>query len=339
MEKDNIEKRRTLRNLCAARVFLNIFGLTLGDVNETMVIKIFDNSRYSVGELSIIDNEVLLNAFYNGTFLKANYMMPKELNGKDNGLLTTWTTDIKFTAQSISGRKTSGSIWLSSTLDSEKGIRCLCQPLIKTSQMPGQDITIKMRREIGLFTYVEHAGDMTEEIKIAPSDMDSGFIVHDITRGKRENMEPYSYRKIAGIWNGADKGEDSKKLKTYRLEERHGEILDLLNEMVPKVGDDSSHERLLQKCELMKQIDPSMYEKIKVIREKLLIGDVSLFDNLISVCYEGNTDEEILALFGLDRLKMRYQNGETDLSSSYYDDKCFASYRKLVKSLKESNKK
>ena len=109
--------------------------------------------------------------------------------------------------------------------------------------------------------------------------------------------------------------------------------------MVPKVGEDSSHERLLQKCELMKELDPYMYEKIKSIRDMLLIGDVSLFDNLISACYEGLSDDSIVALFGLDRVNMKYQNGEYGLSSSYYDDKCFASYRKHVKSLKENNSK
>ena len=348
MEKNNEEKLRLLRNLSAARVFLNLFGFYLGDVNdninESSTITIYDRNMFGSGELSIKDNAVFLHAYYERVLLKASYTMPKNLTGKDNGVLSTWTTDIDFEVRTLFGGRIYGSVWLSSTLDSEKGIRCICQPLIKVNKSLGQDIKILMERELGLFTYVERDGDRTEEIKIAPSDDINGFIIHNVTKGNYEVLEPYrhvkhDYSRCAGIFNGAEVGEDSKKLKIYRYEEENNGIVDYCNELVPKVGDDSSTETLLQKCELMKKNDPSMYEKIKEIRKMLLVGKISLFDNLLNACYEDLSDEEISALFGLERKEMRYQGEWADnLSSSYYDPKSFATYRKHVRSINEGKK-
>ena len=58
----------------------------------------------------------------------------------------------------------------------------------------------------------------------------------------------------------------------------------------------------------------------------ILIGDVSLLDNLVSVCYDSYTDEELSTLLGVSRQRMNYQNGATSLVHSYYEigiNNCF----------------
>ena len=69
----------------------------------------------------------------------------------------------------------------------------------------------------------------------------------------------------------------------------------------------------------MQDLDPDMFKKIKKLREILLIGDISLLDNLISVCYDSYTDEELCALLGVNRQKMNYQNGADSLVNSYFE--------------------
>lgn len=54
------------------------------------------------------------------------------------------------------------------------------------------------------------------------------------------------------------------------------------------------------------------------LREVLSIGDVSLLDNLVSVCYDSYTDEELSSLLGINRQRMNYQNGADNLVKSYY---------------------
>lgn len=85
-----------------------------------------------------------------------------------------------------------------------------------------------------------------------------------------------------------------------------------------KVGDEKSSELLIQKGKLMQQLDPTMFQRIRELRKVLSIGDNSILDNLISVCYDSYTDEEINALLGLERKKMIYQDGADSLKNSYY---------------------
>ena len=59
-------------------------------------------------------------------------------------------------------------------------------------------------------------------------------------------------------------------------------------------------------------------KEIQELKETLKIDNVSLLDNLISVCYDNYTDKELYALLGIIRKKMEYQNKATCLIDSYY---------------------
>ena len=69
----------------------------------------------------------------------------------------------------------------------------------------------------------------------------------------------------------------------------------------------------------MQALDPSMIETIIRLRDLLLIGEISLLENLFSVCYDRYSDEELQALFGIKRSKMDYQNGAKSLKESYFE--------------------
>ena len=91
----------------------------------------------------------------------------------------------------------------------------------------------------------------------------------------------------------------------------------------------------------MKDLDPDMFEKIKNLKPLLSIGDVSLLDNLITVCYDSYSDEEIEALLGIRRNKMNYQDGADGLKESYFgigQDSQFLSVEQQKKLLKTNRK-
>ena len=65
------------------------------------------------------------------------------------------------------------------------------------------------------------------------------------------------------------------------------------NEYVPKINKDESSEAVIQKGLLMQKLDNEPIRKINDLRQLLLIDDISLSDNLRSVCYDSYDDKEI----------------------------------------------
>ena len=68
----------------------------------------------------------------------------------------------------------------------------------------------------------------------------------------------------------------------------------------------------------MLAIYPYVYTRIREVRDALIIDDISLFDNLVSVCCDNYTDDEIENLIGLRRKRMIYQDGANTLVDSYF---------------------
>ena len=48
------------------------------------------------------------------------------------------------------------------------------------------------------------------------------------------------------------------------------------------------------------------------------MGNIAILDNLVNVCYDSYTDEEIESLIGLKRKKGIYQDGADTLVDSYF---------------------
>lgn len=317
------EKYLTLeQNICAARVFLNTFGLILentSEVNEFSKIKIFDKKLNTVGELHFNNNKVIMLANYNDSMLEASFDIAKIWGFVDrecgNALFGQWSSKIAFQIQKTNNIKLSGEFLIGCSADSEYGITCSCHPLINYKGPKKGNIILKILRDGSIFRLEIVAGENYEVINIRPWDC----LLHDIKKGKYdEEKHSYPYRKYAGIFNGAEIGENKDKLHVFLNEQEYHNQLAFRNEFPQKVGDDNSREILLQKGELMKDLDPNMFEKINELREVLSIGDISLLDNLVSVCYDSYTDEELSALLGVNRQKMIYQNGADSLVNSYY---------------------
>lgn len=329
------EKYLTLeQNTCAARIFLNTFGLTLenvSDINELSKMKIFDKGMNEVGELHFGNGKVIMSANYNNSVLDASFNIAK-ISGFvdiecDNALFGEWSSKITFQVQKQDSLKLSGEFLIESLANSEFGVSCLCCPLINYEIPEKENIILKILRDGSMFSLEIVSREYYEVIDVRPWDRLNGFLLHDIQKGKyNEEKQAYPYRRYAGIFNGAERGEKKDKLHVFLNEEECHNHLAFRNEFPPKVGDDNSKEILLQKGRLMQDLDPDMFEKIKKLREMLSIGDVSLLDNLVSVCYDNYTDEELNTLLGVNRQRMNYQNGANSLANSYYEigiNNCF----------------
>lgn len=345
------EKYLTLKqNTCAARVFLNTFGLILenvSDVNEFSNIKIFDNDNNEVGVLYFDNGRVIMKANYNDSMLEANFDIAKMVGFVDVesnsgvALFGQWSSKIDFQLHRHDNVKMFGEFLVESCADTEFGLNCLCHPLINCD-VPGLGrVNLKILRDGSTFSLNINSEDNYEVIDISPWDWLNGFFLHEIKRGKYdEENYVYPYRKYAGIFNVAEVGENKNKLHVFLTEEEFGNQLDFKNEFPQKVGDENSEESLLQKGLLMKKLDSDMFDRIEDLKKLFLIGDISLLDRLVSVCYDSYSNEELKALLGIERQQMNYQDGSDNLINSYFGiggNSCFISLNEQKKLLKRKN--
>lgn len=312
------------QNICAARIFLNTFGLTLenvSNVNEFSKIKIFDKVMNEVGELHFDNDKVIMSAIHNNSVLDANFDMAKISGFVDlecgNAIFAQWLSKIAFQVEKQDRVKISGEFLIRSTVDSDFGISCLCHPLINCDLADKGNITLKIQRDDRTFGLKIASGSYNETIDIMPWDDMNGYIKHVISNGEYDPKRyKHEYRKYMGVFSAGRGDED--KLHVFLLETEWENQISYRNEFPLKAGDDKSEALIIQKGILMQDLDPAMFEKIKKLREVLTIGNVSLLDNLVSVCYDSFTDKELNALLGLNRQRMNYQNGADSLVKSYY---------------------
>ena len=317
------------QNICAARIFLNTFGLILEDVievNEFSKIKILDQNRNAVGELHFCDGKVILSANYNDSVLEASYDIAEitgfvgiENNKSAPALFGQWVSKIIFSVKKENLVNLSGEFLLDCSADSEFGVTCWCHTLINCEVSDKGKVILKNQNDGRTFGLEISFGDYNEAIDIMPWDEMNGFIKHVITKGEYDKETySYPYKRYAGIFSAGRIEERKEQLHVFLSERELKKELSLYNDWPTKVGADNSKELLIQKGILMKQLDSDMYSRIKELRELLFIGDVSLLDNLINVCYDSYSDEEIYALLGLQRQKMNYQDGADNLRNSYF---------------------
>lgn len=320
MKEKTMSYENSLRD---ARIFLNTFGLILEDgVSEKL--NIYDKNRTVVGTLSKIDNRINISADYNGMLLEADYYLPKifafvDIEDNDQ-LFGQWSSEIYFILKNEK-LNINGEFLLSSSMDSEFGSKCVCHPIIRCDLAELGKIEFEILRRGKTFGLNFKTHNLKENIEIRPFDDLNGYIKHDILYGEYDfTRSSFPYRRYSGVFTGGTGEKD--KLHVFLHEEKYRESLDFKNGFVDKVTGDMSSSAIIQKGNLMKELDPDMYKKINVLYQVLRIEDFSLLDNLISVCYDSYADEEIFALLGIQRKKFVYQNGEEKLKEAYFSDKC-----------------
>lgn len=320
------EKYLTLdQNLCAAKIFLNTFGFRLEDVSELDAFsktKIYDKKMNPVGQLYFENGKVIMNAKYNESILSASYDLAKICGFIDyesnNALFGEWSSKIEFQIQNSQNVDINGEFLINNTIDSQFGISCTCHPLIRCEVPNKGSITIKILRDGLTFGAEINSESYNERIQIRPWDDINGFLLHDIKSGEYNSKTGYPYRKYAGVFKGADFGEDKDKLRAFLIEEEYNKELNHHSEYIPKINSHNPEDEIIQKGTIMQTLDNSAFEKIGELKQLLVIDGVSLLDNLVGICYGNHTNDELQALLGIERKKLTFQDGSEDLTTSYF---------------------
>ena len=324
MNNLNITYLSIAQNVCAARVFLNAFNLILesySNINENSKLKIFDKNLNEVGKLFFDRDKVIIESKYYTGNLNASYYMAKSFSGIDyeeDAICVEWSNSIMFEYASDNNTKLSGKFWIDCSADSKFGIKCLCHPLIKYEDSKIGKLTLLILTDGRIFGVDIVNGNYNEIIDIMPWDELNGFICHDIKDGIRQRGIHAPYHMRAGIFSGGIKYQD--KLHIYLKEEKDDKILAFRSEFSSKVETDKkdSAEDIIQKGLLMQEIDSLMFEQIQNLNNMLVIGDTPLLNNLIGICYDEYSDNEVEALLGIKRTTFFYQDGSDNLTDAYF---------------------
>lgn len=313
----------------ASKIFLNTFGLILEDKDELTVdsrLKIYDKDYNIVGEVSFSDNLISISAEFNGLTLDANYEIPKifsfiDKEGPKDEVYGQWNSNIFFILTS-ENLKLNGEFNLESSMDTEFGARCVCHPILRCDIPNVGKITLEMLRQGKTFGINVKREEYNEKIEIRPFDDLNGYILHDIKNGEYDKQKhSFPYRLYAGVFTAGRTEEYQNKLHIYYSESKYEEPLDYKNGYIDKVSNDTTKESVIQKGNLMQEIDKDMYKKIQIIRNILTFHDLSLLDNLISVCFDSYDKDEIKSLLGIEKQEFAYQDGSSKLKDAFFSKK------------------
>ena len=314
------EELNLKQNLCVARVFLNIFGFYLEDVdkiNSDSIIKIYNKKKNEVGYLYFEDDNIFIDANYTRGYLKASYKKAFIESYKDSldskKIYKKWSHKINFNIFDSYSKNIWGEFLVTTSIDNQSNKDCSCSAIINYKSKIDGDITLKIQRDEKLFDLLIKIKPIEEHMTID----NNGSILHDKILG--DYVKDRGYYRRRRVLVSSEEFNSKDKIQVSVLETELENIAESYTEEITKLGPELSKELLIQKGELMNKINSYFYGNIYLIQRSLMIDDIFILDNLISVCYDKMDDEIVKALFNLNKKKNVYQNGAGNLVDAYFN--------------------
>ena len=322
------------QNLAAARIFLNIFDLTLEDtdkINEVTSLEIYNPNP--VGTLNFTDNKITISVDSLDGKLEANYDFANifTISTGENGLSSKeWSNNIKFSYDINNGVKLTGDFLIGACIDDEFGLTCLCQPLLSCEIADKEKVNISMFRNQKFFDLQSIKENYKEEISI---DKDTNLIIHNIsqdTNQSKTNVVAYSR-----YYKHKDEDENKQYLGVRAIKYKDGKAIRYNQQSIPAISD-SQYDNFIQQCKMLHELDPSISNKIKNLQRNLIIHGVPVLDNIFNVCYDGYSNLDLQTIFNTEISHFTYQGYAENLKDSYFgisNDKNYFSISKNQKQL------
>ena len=309
------------QNLCAARLFLNLFNLSIEEnenYNESSEIKIKDINNNYVGTIFFKDDDIIINACTSIGILKANYKKTKLWGLMDLELYESflkWKHDIKYT---IYGKSIiSGDTQIGLHFDTNSNKYCALHSTIKYIDENSNKVVINIQDDGFSFCYTAKGVNFEEELTINPNKKIEANMYHSISEGQINKKEifryPYSDVKIINTEYKYDK----KYISAFSRIIKNHDIIDSVYNCYYSLGEHYDKQDIIQKGVLMQKIDPTFKEKIQEIFLFFENDDLSFLNNLIDMSFDNYSEEERLALFGLKINKLLYYNNATNVLDAY----------------------
>ena len=296
-------------SISSVRIFLNALGYSLGD--EFNWDKIRNKDMKDVGRICLDGDKLIIK-------IKDKYIC---LTGECN-IRKSLDYNIHKIKYEIKIKKTSkvnnirGNLLLTAKDSLNK--KCTCSAsMVCTSPSMG-NIDIKIAGDGNLLEIIFNSPDYSEKISITV--YRNGSIKHGITRKQfNDKSNKIDYRLFSGVFNSQQFSVNVDKLHIILLETLGDKIIQQKENYVDKASDPSG--LLMQKGSLMRRLDHTMFDRIQQTRGLLSIGNTGILDNLLNICCEDLSNEELQMLFGINKNTSIYQDGANNLSEAYFNDR------------------
>ena len=303
------------KSINAMRIFLNVLGYTLDDEYNSKAIKIKNKDMKVVGKLYFDDKKAMVK-------IRDKYLsLVSECDLSVSGDFNVHKIKYEMRTKKASKLNTiKGKMLLTATEYSTSEKNCTCGVDMMCT-VPGIDnVSIKVLSGGKLLGINIDSLGYSEKIEVNSSH--DACIKHGITKTcvDMDKCE-HTYRLHAGIYNSQMFGKYEDKLHIIVLETLDDKTIRKDEDYIDKTLSDGTSELLMQKGALMRRLDHTMIERIQHVRNLLSINNTNILDNIISVCCEEYSDEELQVLFGIKKSDSIYQDGASNLTQAYFDEK------------------
>ena len=307
-----------------AHIVLNAFDLILEDSEENE-LEIYDKKNNIVGKLDVETFKIKMNANFNNNVLSATlttFRLPTTIV-EGPGVLRRRppTTDYCFSFNltksdqaNISGR------FNIITYGNPANLRCACTLQLHYVDSNGKKIQITSDGSVPLQVNCKD-NDSNEVLRIAVGNYTEKGIFHRVDTGKYP--KGHNYRSCKALELTENTKDIKIKLLNKERKEEDGNVASYtyIKELKEAKKYEKSYiakdEELIQKGELAHEYDPTISTCLKKLSELLQIGDVSLFNNIISMCFDIYSDKVFETLTGFEREKFYHDNSQS-LVEAYF---------------------
>lgn len=299
------------------KLFLSLFDLTFKEdlLENDCKLSLFDRDGNIVGTLHH-DYDVRIIADIGKNSLDATYVLPEKETvvdydeERDYSCHEYHQSDFDFYIDKNDGTYLVGDVVIDAVFDNKLGDRLRVYPTVRICTTDDKKMgLLEFNNDLTALGYVEKTDDKQERICISPLTKRGEYISHDfIDEDKRETLSAAVFPKAA---------DDEETVCATLMESKNNSITNYeSSEKVLEPGVSS----VLVKGKMMQAIDPSMYSKIKEIRRNLCLDGINLFDSMLSISSDLYLDDEIEALFGVERKPSSLLKEGESLQDYYFGD-------------------
>ena len=291
-----MEKKLDIKyNIPAIKAFLNIFDLTLEDIEEVVIggiLKVIRDNK-EVGVVKFNDGEIEVNSnskygMLTARTLYANSFSLTDMESLDSigmiGLYASWFNNFMFSLDN----KITGDLNFGVKIDNED-----------------KKYTINFQKYGYNLYYLEESKDYQKKIIYDLFDsFTHSYIQHSIIKNILDNGIVKKHYEGAFIGKSYDNKENNtadnfKDIDNKLVDKKHLEF--------PKKGKDNDEDEVINKGEVFATISPNMQVKIKS-----LIEEYPFLEKIFMYAFTNYSEKEVYALFGLNKNNIR-------LNDFYFD--------------------
>ena len=313
-----------------AKIFLNMFDLTLGD-GDSQELEIYDGKNNPVGKLYKSLSQVVINANINGYRLDACLTQYKghrfitmrhRLFSRD----TRRNNMVYFTVTGEDNYKVKGRIDITANCSEYSGLNCNCSATLEYKKGKRKRTVLHLNDGLAFFM-----ADLKDRNTFKTLILDPRKIYHRIISGKfNEELKAYPHFRESQITQSklgssfVDATLVDKTIEDGKIIDNDGFIrnLELTSPRVSKDNVDFQKEReeiFIQQVKALFVVDTKIGDFLTYLcNGQFTIGETQLFKNLVSACYDNYSDELMDAVIGIERDRSFYQDGANNLTEAYF---------------------